>query len=114
MQRLLLVCLVLGCGGDDDGGGTMIDAASSGSDAAANNNTAVCDAFCAILARCNAEDPAMWDQCSASREAECLSANASCATAIDAFNDCANPTACSDIPSDCTSQMNAVTSACGF
>ena len=111
---LLLVMAVAACGGDDGGGGGGGggDAGSSGSDAA--NNTAVCDAFCGILARCNAEDPSMWDACSASRETECLAANASCAAAIDAFNTCADPKSCSNIPADCNAQMNAVTSACNW
>lgn len=108
----IIVAVTAACGGDDGGGGGGTIDAHSSVDAA--DNTAICDAFCAIMARCNADDPAMWDECSASRESECLAANGACASAIDGFNSCGDPKACGDIPSDCTAQMNAVTSACGW
>lgn len=112
-----MMVLAAACGGDGDGDGRGIDAAG-GADAPraadAADHTEKCEAFCGILARCNAEAPSEWDSCSSMREAECLAASAACAAAIAAFNTCAQPQACSDIPGRCGSQMSAVTSACGW
>jgi len=110
-----VLVLATACGGDDDGG-RGLDAAG-GSDAPridAADHTAVCEAFCGIMARCNAEAPSEWDSCSSAREAECLATTSACASAIAAFNTCAQPEACDDILGSCTAQANAVTSACGW